>query len=84
MLSIYHYWFLDKIRYLKALQGYDFKIPYIKLQQINEVGILLLLLLGCSVVLKYTIMLHYGLIITVIIILMFLLAAVVKLLKNEK
>ncbi|MDR6441394.1 putative membrane protein [Chryseobacterium bernardetii] len=84
MLSTYHYWFLETIRHLKALQGYDFKITRIKLQQINEVGILLMLLLGCSVILKYTIMLHYGLIITGIIIIMILLVAVLKLLKKEK
>ncbi|MFS4432223.1 CopD family protein [Chryseobacterium sp. S90] len=84
MLSTYHYWVFEKIRYLKALCGYDFNMSSIKLQKINEIGILLLFLLGCSVVLKYTIKIHYGFIITEVIILMFLLIAAFKLFKKEK
>ncbi|MGV2451577.1 UNVERIFIED_CONTAM: CopD family protein [Ralstonia mannitolilytica] len=84
ILSIYHYWLLENIRHLKALQGYGLNISLIKLQQINDIGILVLFLLACSVLLKYTISIRYGATITGSIILIFLLAVALKLLKKEK
>ncbi|WP_426478056.1 CopD family protein [Chryseobacterium sp. CBSDS_008] len=82
MLSIYHYWCFEKIRHLKVLKGYDLETPSINLQHINEMGILILLLLGCCIILKYLAMIYYGPFITGTIILLFLLVIVLKLLRR--
>ncbi|MEF9478771.1 CopD family protein [Chryseobacterium sp. 1B4] len=84
MLTMYHYWFLEQIRHLKELQGYNLKVSSIKLKQINEMGLLLLFLLSLSVALKYTLSLPAERVIIEMIILLFILVAILKLLKKEE
>lgn len=82
ILSVYHYWVLEKIRYLKALQGRDLLISYVNLQQISAVGYLLMVLLAYSDLLKYSIKFHYGLTITGILMLL-LGIGILKVLRKE-